>query len=57
MSAFPIVAGRCATFEDRSERIAERLGQIASGLLIIGFSTLFIGGLGVFSSIQSYFAE
>ena len=42
------------SFEDRSERIAERLGQIASGLLIIGFSTLFIGGLGVFSSIQSY---
>ena len=42
------------TFEDRSERIAERLGQIASGLLIIGFSTLFIGGLGVFNSIQSY---
>ena len=42
------------TFEDRSERIAERLGQIASGLMIIAFSTLFIGGLGVFNSIQSY---
>ena len=42
------------TFEDRSVRIAERLGQIASGLMIIGFSTLFIGGLGVFNSIQSY---
>ena len=42
------------TFEDRSRRISERLGQIASGLLIIGFSTLFIGGLGVFNSIQSY---
>ena len=42
------------TFRDRSERIAERLGQIASGLMIIAFSTLFIGGLGVFNSIQSY---
>ena len=42
------------TFEDRSQRISERIAQIASGLLIIGFSTLFIGGLGVFSSIQSY---
>lgn len=51
---FPDRGWEVRTFEDRSERIAERLGQIASGLLIIGFSTLFIGGLGVFSSIQSY---
>jgi putative ABC transport system permease protein len=42
------------TFYDRSRRLSERLDQIASGLLIIGFSTLFIGGLGVFNSIQSY---
>jgi len=42
------------TFEDRSERLAERLGQVASGMMIIGFSTLFIGGLGVFNSIRSY---
>ncbi|MDJ0880339.1 MAG: ABC transporter permease [Gammaproteobacteria bacterium] len=51
---FPDETWEVRTFEDRSQRIAERLGQIASGLLIIGFSTLFIGGLGVFSSIQSY---
>lgn len=42
------------TFEDRSERIAERLGQIASGLMIIAFSTLFVGGLGVYSSIRTH---
>ncbi len=42
------------TFEDRSERIAERLAQIASGLMIIAFSTLFIGGLGVFSSVHTH---
>jgi len=42
------------TFEGRSRRIGERLGQLASGLLIIAFSTLFIGGLGVFNSIQAY---
>jgi putative ABC transport system permease protein len=42
------------TFQDRSERIAERLGQIASGLMIIAFSTLFIGGLGVFSSVRTH---
>ena len=51
---FPDETWEVRTFEDRSQRIAERLGQIASGLLIIGFSTLFIGGLGVFSSIKSY---
>ncbi len=51
---FPDRGWEVRTFEDRSERIAERLGQIASGFLMIGFSTLFIGGLGVFSSIQSY---
>ncbi len=52
--AFPQETWEVKTFTDRSQRIAERLGQIASGLLIIGFSTLFIGGLGVFNSIQSY---
>jgi len=51
---FPAAGWEVRTFEDRSRRIAERLGQVASGLLIIGFSTLFIGGLGVFNSIQSY---
>lgn len=51
---FPDHGWRVRTFEDRSQRIAERLGQLASGLLIIAFSTLFIGGLGVFNSIQSY---
>ncbi|MFT5221404.1 MAG: putative ABC transport system permease protein, partial [Gammaproteobacteria bacterium] len=52
--AFPDENWEVQTFSDRSQRLAERLGQIASGLLIIGFSTLFIGGLGVFHSIQAY---
>lgn len=34
--------------------MAEVLGQIGSGLLLIGFSALFIGGLGVFNSVQAY---
>ena len=42
------------TFEDRSERVSERLGQIASGLMIIAFSTLFVGGLGVSGSIRTH---
>ncbi|MEM7563960.1 MAG: ABC transporter permease, partial [Pseudomonadota bacterium] len=42
---FPNQPWQVRTFQDRSQRIAERLGQIASGLLIIGLSTLFVGGL------------
>ncbi len=53
-AAFPGKPWEIMTFADRSERIAERLNQIASGLLIIGLSTLFIGGLGVFNSIETY---
>jgi putative ABC transport system permease protein len=52
--AFPGGTWEVRTFEGRSRRIAERLGQLASGLIIIAFSTLFIGGLGVFNSIQAY---
>jgi putative ABC transport system permease protein len=53
-AAFPGENWEVRTFEDRSRRIADRLDQLASGLLIIAFSTLFIGGLGVFNSIQAY---
>lgn len=54
MEAFPDTEWEIQTFQDRSERIAERLSQTASGLLIVAFSTLFIGGLGVFNSISVY---
>ena len=53
-AAFPGKPWEVQTFYDRSQRIAERLNQIASALLIIGLSTLFIGGLGVFNSIETY---
>jgi len=53
-AAFPDRNWEVRTFEDRSRRIADRLGQLASGLIIIALSTLFIGGLGVFNSIQAY---
>jgi len=52
--AFPDSDWEVHTFTRRSERIADRLAQVASGLLIIGFSTLFIGGLGVFNSVHAY---
>ena len=54
MVAFPALDTEVRTFEERSERMAEVLGQIGSGLLLIGFSALFIGGLGVFNSVQAY---
>ena len=54
IAQFPDTDWEIQTFEDRSRRIAERLSQIASGLLIVAFSTLFIGGLGVFNSISVY---
>ncbi len=53
-TAFPEGRWEVRTFKERSRRIAERLDQIASGLILIGLSTLFIGGLGVFTSIQEY---
>ena len=53
-AAFPGEVWEVRSFENRGRRIAERLGQLASGLLIIGFSTMFIGGLGVFNSVQTY---
>ncbi len=53
-AAFPALDAEVDTFGERSERMAEVLGQIGSGLLLIGFSALFIGGLGVFNSVQAY---
>ena len=54
IAAYPDLQAEVRTFEERSDRMAEVLGQIGSGLLLIGFSALFIGGLGVFNSVQAY---
>jgi putative ABC transport system permease protein len=52
--AFPDTRWEITTFAERSERISERLDQIATALLLIAFTTLFIGGLGVANSIHAY---
>ncbi len=52
--AFPDTDAEVRGLDQRNERMAEVLGQIGSGLLLIGFSALFIGGLGVFNSVQAY---
>ena len=54
VEAFPDDDSEVRTFADRSRRIAEVLDQVASGMLLIGFSALFIGGLGVFNSVHGY---
>lgn len=52
--AFPAAEWEAQTAAERSERLSTVLGQVGSGLLLIGFSALFIGGLGVFNSVQAY---
>ena len=56
-ATFPGTDWEVRTFVDRSDRIGERLAQAGSALLIVGFSTLFIGGLGVFNSVQAYLSN
>ncbi|WP_166258552.1 ABC transporter permease [Marinobacter salicampi] len=55
--AFPDTNWDTTTFAERSERLSERLDQIATALILIAFTTLFIGGLGVASSIHAYLDE
>ena len=51
--AFPDARWEITSFAERSERL-ERLDQIATALILIAFTTLFIGGLGVANSIHAY---
>ncbi|MDX5363928.1 MAG: ABC transporter permease [Pseudazoarcus pumilus] len=54
MAAHPQSEAEIRTFIERNARLGEVLGQIGSGVLLIGFSALFIGGLGVFNSVQAW---
>lgn len=51
---FPDADVEIRTLADRSELISRRLDQVASVLLLIGLTTLFIGGLGVANSIAAW---
>ncbi len=53
-AAYPQADFEVHTFWNRSRRMSEVLGQVGSGLLLIGFSALFVGGLGVFNSVRAY---
>ncbi len=53
-AAFPNATWEVRTVVERGELIGERLNQVASVLLLIGFSTLLIGGLGVTNGIAAY---
>ena len=54
IAAFPDADFEVHTFAHRSRRMGEVLDQVGSGLLLIGFSALFVGGLGVFNSVRAY---
>ncbi|ASJ70773.1 ABC transporter permease [Granulosicoccus antarcticus] len=54
--SFPEADIEIRTLADRSELITQRLDQVASVLLLIGLTTLFIGGLGVANSIAAWIA-
>ncbi|MBX2835204.1 MAG: ABC transporter permease [Gammaproteobacteria bacterium] len=51
---FPTATWEVQTIQDRSDLVSDRLNKVASVLLLIGFSTLFIGGLGVSNSINAW---
>jgi len=53
-SAFPDASWEVQTVNERGEFVGRRLNQVASVLLLIGFSTLLIGGLGVANSVNAY---
>lgn len=54
LTAFPNMQAEVRSFDERSDRMTEVLQQVGSGLLLVGFSALFIGGLGVFNSIKAH---
>jgi len=54
LKAFPDAGWEVRTVHERGEFVGRRLGQVASVLLIIGFSTLLIGGMGVANSVGAY---
>ena len=54
IKAFPDASWEVETVKERGEFIGRRLDQVASVLLLIGFSTLLIGGLGVANSVGAY---
>lgn len=54
VAAFPQSTAEVRSFQQRSERVAEVLEQVGSAFMLIGLSALFIGGLGVFNSVQAY---
>jgi len=51
---YPDASWEVQTVEERGELVGRRLDQVASVLLLIGFSTLLIGGLGVANSVGAY---
>lgn len=53
-AAFPEHSAELNTVESRSDRVAERLNQVAAVLLLIAIATLLVGGLGVANGVAAW---
>lgn len=53
-AAFPNNTSEINTVEDRSDRITERLNEVAAVLLLIAVATLLVGGLGVANGVAAW---
>lgn len=52
--AFPAHTAELNTVEGRSDRVSERLNEVAAVLLLIAVSTLLVGGLGVANGVAAW---
>jgi putative ABC transport system permease protein len=53
-NAFPQSTAELNTVEDRNDRVAERLNEVAAVLLLIAVATLLVGGLGVANGVAAW---
>lgn len=51
---FPDNTAEVNTVEDRSDRVSERLNEVAAVLLLIAVATLLVGGLGVANGVAAW---
>jgi len=52
--AFPASSAELNTVEGRSDRVSERLNEVAAVLLLIAVATLLVGGLGVANGVAAW---
>jgi len=53
-NAFPEDTAELNTVEDRSDRVSDRLNEVAAVLLLLAVATLLVGGLGVANGVAAW---